>query len=101
MHQTLLVIRKGTEQTFHTERLRDGAAGNLRTLVFARQMVREDSALNPDVRALAQSLIAACAPEDFDCEVLTLFEYAQQIRFVRDPIDVERVADAMTTVPQG
>ena len=101
MHQTLLVIRNRHKQAIHTERLRDGAAGNVRTLQFVRQMVREDSAFNLDLRRLAQSLVAQCSPDDFDCEVLTLFEYAQQIRFVRDPIDVERVADAMTTSAEG
>src|ERR1041385_7118940 len=101
MHQTLLVICNGAQQAVHTERLPDGAAGNLRTLAFARQMIREDSAFNLEVRKLAQALVANCPPDDFDCEVLTLFEYAQQIRFVRDPIDVERVGDGLTTVAQG
>jgi hypothetical protein len=98
MHQTLLAIRAGRRQAIHTERLPDGAAGNLRTLVFVRQWIRADSAFNRSVRALAQQLIADCGPADFACEVQALFDYAQSIRFVRDPIDVERIADAETTV---
>jgi Transglutaminase-like superfamily len=102
MHQTLLVIRNGTRQQTQKERLPDGVEGNLRTLSFVRSMVTEDAAYDQQVRRTAQEIIAACRPGDFDCEVRSLFEYAQQdIRFVRDPIDVERIADAATTMAEG
>lgn len=99
MHQTLLVIHNGRKQSVQTERLRDGAAGNLRTLAVMREMIREDAARDLELRRRVQGLVVECYGHDFNCEVEKLFEYARdRIRFIRDPIDVERIADAATTM---
>lgn len=78
--------------------LRHGAEGNEQTLQFAAAMVREDSANDDRIRSLAESLVSGCAPRDAQCEVTQLFEFVRdRIRYVEDPIDTERIADAWRT----
>ena len=96
----LLVIQNGRQRFVGVKTLRDGAIGNLDTLGYAVSMIREDVALDVELRRFAQGLIENCPAGNFDCEVGRLFEFAQSIRFVRDPIDVDRLADAATTIAE-
>lgn len=100
MHQRLRIVRNGQRQEWpKAVPLRHGAEGNEQTLQFAAAMVREDSSNDDRIRAQAESLTGGCAPRDAQCEVTQLFEFVRdQIRFVEDPIDTERIADAWRTL---
>jgi len=95
----LLVISKGRRQLVPTKALLPGTQGNLQTIVVIVPMVRRDAVEDLEVRRLALDLVADC-PNEFECQVGKLFEYARSIRFARDPIDAERVADAATTIAE-
>src|SRR3954470_7266436 len=104
MHQRLVIVRQGRKaESVRSEPLRHGADGNEQTLRIAAQWVREDSATDANIRALAESLIASCAPasssEGSTCEILKLFEFVRdRIRYVEDAPDTERIADASRTL---
>lgn len=94
----LLVIDHGVRRFVATKALRPGKEGNLQTLAEMLPMIRRD-AEDEEIRKRALRLIADC-PNEFECQVGKLFEYARSIHFVRDPIDAERIADAATTIDQ-
>jgi hypothetical protein len=100
MHQRLIIVQNGcSTEKVQSGPLRHGAEGNEQTLRYAAQMVREDSAQDIRLRSLAEQLTAGCAPHDVAGAVRVLFEFARDgIRYVDDPVDVERIADAWTTV---
>lgn len=102
MHQRLKIVRHGRRyESVKAEPLRHGTGGNEQTLRYAAQMVREDSR-DESLRAFAESLICGCAPHDSACAVQKLFEFARDvIRYVEDPAEVERIADAWRTIEKG
>jgi Transglutaminase-like superfamily len=98
MHQRLLIVRNGQPEHTTIRALRPGAAGNVQTLRIAAQMVRED-AFDESLRWKTESLIADCTPHDAMCEVGKVFEFVRdQIRYVDDPPDAERLSDARSTL---
>jgi|GEM_PF-6078510 len=99
MHQRLLIVQNGQRRSWPaSQSLRHGALGNEQTLRYAAAMVREDAVQDDRLRALAESLIQSCAPHDSQCEVQKLFEFVRdQIRYVEDAPDTERIADAWRT----
>lgn len=96
----LLVLQNGVMRAATVQPLRDGAIGNAQTVSVMLPIIREDVAIDLELRKFAQSLIAGC-PRDYDCRVGKIFDYAKSIRYVNDPIDVERIADAATTIQEG
>ena len=92
----LLVIEHGKRRTVPTKALLPGKEGNLQTLAELLPMIRRD-VFDEELRNRALELIADC-PNEFECQVGKLFDYAKSIRYVRDPIDAERIADAATTI---
>lgn len=100
MHQRLVIVQNGRRaESVRWEPLRHGADGNEQTLRYAAQMVREDSAADERIRAVAASPIAQCAPHDAACEISQLFEFVRdQVRYQEDAPDTERIADAWRTL---
>lgn len=99
MHQRLRIVQNGQRREWpKSEPLRHGAEGNEQTLRYAAAMVREDSSQDDRIRSLAEQLVSGCAPRDGACEVRQLFEFARDgIRYLEDPPDTERIADAWRT----
>lgn len=94
----LLVIEKGKRRLVPTKQLLPGKEGNLQTLAELLPIIRRD-ALDPELRRSVLELIANC-PNEFNCIVGKLFEFAKSIKYVRDPLNAERIADAATTIAE-
>jgi hypothetical protein len=102
MSYTLLLVRgNGTTTEYRTSELRSGVDGNFDTLEIAARWVREDAVLDPIVRAKAAQLVASCTDQNPDCQIRKLFEFVQRIPHVDDPVGIERIADAGTTLQEG
>jgi hypothetical protein len=94
----LLVISKGKRRFVKTKALLPGKEGNLQTLAELLPMIRAD-AEDVELRRFVLGLIADC-DNSFESQCGKLFEYAKSIRYVRDPLDRERLADAATTIDE-
>lgn len=102
MNQQLLVVRNGVKHPVSIQRLRHGADGNVQTLRLAAAMVRQ-AETDEDLRRFAEDLVKDCAPTNepggTQCQVEKLFEFARDgIRYIDDPPDTERIADAWATI---
>jgi len=95
----LLVIQNGKRRWVPTKALLPAREGNLQTLAEMLPMVQRDAVEDLELRKLVLRLIANC-PNEFECQAGKLFEYARSIKFVRDPIDAERIADSATTIAE-
>jgi hypothetical protein len=95
----LLVISNGKRRLVPTTALRPGKEGNLQTLAVLLPMIRAD-AESVELRRFVLGLIADL-PNTFEAQVGVLFDYAKNsIRYTRDPIGAERIADAATTIDE-
>lgn len=96
----LLVIQNGVTRSATIQPLREGAIGNAQTIKVMLPIIREDVAQDLALRKFTEALITEC-DRSFECRVGKLFEFAKAIRYDNDPIDVERIADAATTIQEG
>jgi hypothetical protein len=93
----LLVINHGVRRCVPTKALKPGKEGNLQTLAELLPMIRRD-AMDEGLRQFTLDLITDVA-SDFESQVGKVFEHARDaIRYVPDPLDAERIADAATTI---
>lgn len=96
----LLIIQNGRQVQAATTPLDNGAIGNAETLRYMLPMIREDAAYDTRLRQFTESLIADC-DRSFECRVGKVFEFARGIRYDNDPVEVERIVDAWTTIQTG
>jgi len=76
----------------------DGIGGIKATLAHMTAYVREYKK-NPDVRALARSLVSYLVEKDFRAEVALIFDYVQKnIRYLQDIADVETLQTPLITM---
>jgi hypothetical protein len=103
MHERLLLVRHGRHSQVSIRALAHGKDGNEQTLRVAAAWVREDSASDAQLRQFVlEHFISQCAPGDYLGAVTKLFEFSRDaIRFADDPEDVERIADAWSTIADG
>jgi hypothetical protein len=100
MKRILQIFRDGNKQErYLTLPLSDGAQGNLETVRAMAAIVNHDRAM-PDLRNFVlREIVGTTAPFNFAGEIDAIFEYAQkQIKYRKDPVGVERVADLWSTL---
>jgi transglutaminase-like putative cysteine protease len=79
----------------------DGPEGVRVTLEVMRKLAKAGR-INPDIRATATEIVAGLGQQDFSGEVNRLFQYVRdQIRYVQDPNDVERLSAPEITLSDG
>lgn len=94
-------MQTGTAANWSTvQPLAKGQRGTLRTLRAMATFCRRDAA-SQELRDIALSIIGHVPGHDFQNEVNALYHYARGIRYRRDPVQVERVQDALRTIQYG
>lgn len=84
-----------------TTRLPRGNRGTVQTLRLMAHFCRRDAG-NQELRNVAHRIIGSIAGHDFSGEIRALYEFCRdQIRYRKDPVDVERVQDALRTLQFG
>lgn len=79
----------------------DGPEGVRVTLELMRGLAKAGR-INPEVRATADGLVRGLGQQDFTGEVNALFQYVRdQIRYIQDPNDVERLSAPEITLADG
>lgn len=95
------MMNAGTTATWSTvQPLAKGWRGTLRTLRAMAEFCRRDAA-SQELRDLAHSIIGHVPGHDFQNEINALFYFARAITYRRDPVQVERVQDALRTIQYG
>lgn len=75
-----------------------GERGTLHALRLMAAFCKRDAA-NTELRAVAQKIIEGVAGHDFNSEIRALYSFARdQIKYRKDPVEVERVQDALRTL---
>jgi hypothetical protein len=75
-----------------------GERGTLQTLKLMAAFCKRDAA-SPELRAVAHRIIENAAGHDFSAEIRALYYFARdQIKYRKDPVEVERVQDALRTL---
>lgn len=75
-----------------------GEQGTLQTLRLMAAFCKRDAA-SPELRAVAQKIIEGIAGHDFNSEIRALYSFARdQVKYRKDPVEVERVQDALRTL---
>ena len=78
-----------------------GERGTLQSLRLMAHFCRRD-AQSEELRQIAQCIIGDVAGHDFQGEIRALFYFVRdQIKYRKDPIEVERVQDALRTIQIG
>ncbi len=83
-----------------TRPLATGWRGTLRTLRAMAFFCRRDAA-SQELRDIALDIIGHVPGHDFQNEINALFFFVRNIRYRRDPVQVERVQDALRTLQFG
>ena len=95
MKRELQIFRDGDRRNeFLIEPLHPGEQGNLQTVRLMAEIARQDAAM-PDIRAFVnREIVRSVSGFDDKGEVAACFEFCRdQIRYRKDPANVERVAD--------
>ncbi len=75
-----------------------GEQGTLQTLRLMAAFCKRDAA-SPELRAVAHKIIEGIAGHDFNSEIRALYSFARdQVKYRKDPVEVERVQDALRTL---
>lgn len=75
-----------------------GEQGTLQTLRLMAAFCKRDAA-SIELRAVAQKIIEGIAGHDFASEIRALYSFARdQVKYRKDPVEVERVQDALRTI---
>ena len=78
-----------------------GNKGTVQTLRLMARYCRRDAA-STQLRAIAHQIIGNVAGHDFNSEIRALFSFTRdQITYRKDPMEVERVQDAVRTLQFG
>lgn len=95
--QTIQIINNGISGLSFTSA--SGIGGNAQALAHMALMVRRDCR-NEDLRNFViQNVVRRVKGHDFAGEIEACFEFVRDnIRYTRDPVTVERLADAVTTL---
>lgn len=95
--QTIQLINNGLAGLTFTSA--NGIGGNAQALGHMALMVRRDC-LSEDLRNFVlQNVVRKVKPHDFAGEIEACFEWVRdKIRYTRDPVTVERLADSVTTL---
>jgi hypothetical protein len=80
--------------------LASGWRGTLKTLRAMAFFCRRDAA-SQELRDIAHQIIGHVPGHDFQNEINALFYFARSITYRRDPVQVERVQDALRTILYG
>ncbi len=75
-----------------------GEQGTLQTLRLMAAFCKRDAA-STELRAVAHKIIGGIAGHDFNGEIRALYSFARdQVKYRKDPVEVERVQDALRTL---
>lgn len=98
MRQSLVKAQPVTTTLTYLPR---GQRGTVQTLRLMAQYCRRDAA-SQQLRAIAHKIIGGIPGHDFNGEIRALFSFTRdQIIYRRDPMEVERVQDAVRTLQFG
>jgi transglutaminase-like putative cysteine protease len=93
----------GSKVTATLANIPDGKAGTIATLKIMRQFARDSiRAPSQTIRTHAMNIVASLPARSFGREVESLHAFVRdQIRYVRDPVDLESVATPEKTLELG
>lgn len=96
--QTAIARKPNWTMTQHLPR---GERGTVMTLKLMAMFCKRDAG-SLELRAIAQRIIDNTAGHDFSSEIRALFYFTRDhIKYRKDPVEVERVQDALRTVQFG
>lgn len=96
--QTAITRKPNWTMSQHLPR---GARGTVKTLKLMAMFCKRDAG-NTELRAVAQRIIDNTAGHDFSSEIRALFYFTRDhIKYRKDPVEVERVQDALRTLEFG